>query len=181
MKKHWIFLTSLFGTSVVALSIWGVNVHNRYQSTTAEASFVGGGSTISEILNGPIKTDAIVDGTFTGSTPAPKDSSGVEYTDFSFNVSKTLYGSASESITIHQTGGPDFQVSDDPLFKVGDSYILFLHQYSPGKYFVVGGPDSRFQVQNGKIMSFNEHKLGNGASDSSFISLIQQAASTLKK
>lgn len=82
--------------------------------------------------------------------------SNVPSTDFSFTVMRILSDkkhltSVGSAITIDQTGGdtPDgyhAEVGDDPLFTVGENAVLFLHQVSPGKFQVIGGPNGRFKV-----------------------------------
>jgi hypothetical protein len=88
---------------------------------------------------------------------------GIPYTDFTFSVSQVLYNphhlTVGSRLVIHQTGGvlnnQRFEVQDDPLFQVGEQAVLFLHQFSPGHYFVVGGPSGRFRVSNGLVAPIN--------------------------
>jgi outer membrane murein-binding lipoprotein Lpp len=75
-------------------------------------------------------------------------------TDFTFTISRVLSDklkkeSVGATITIHQTGGTmadgsPVEASDDPLFKVGENSVLFLHEISPGHFYVIGGPNGRF-------------------------------------
>jgi hypothetical protein len=53
------------------------------------------------------------------------------------------------------------ELKDDPLFQSGDSYVLFLREWEPGKYNVVGGPQGGFKIVNGKIYSMNYLYSGN--------------------
>ena len=105
-------------------------------------------------------TDVAVEGTITAASLDPQASStDVPFTDFQFTVGSTFFdphnrivaaASKPAVLTIHQTGGlvngTIFQVDDDPLFQVGQRYVLFLREYSPGHYLVVGGPTGRFAV-----------------------------------
>lgn len=79
------------------------------------------------------------------------------YTDFNFRIDTLLRGEKdTKSISLRQTGAPDkFELSEDPLFKSGETYILFLHEYSEGKAFVVGGPAGRFRIIDGNVYSMN--------------------------
>lgn len=78
------------------------------------------------------------------------------FTDFSFDVDKVLKGKEVKQITIHQTGAVGKQeVSDDPLFVPGEQYILFLHEYEDGKYFVLGGPQGRFKIVGDEVFTMN--------------------------
>lgn len=91
---------------------------------------------------------------------------GTPFTDFQFQVSVVIYGPKSRlgtgvTILLHQTGassgGQIVEVSDDPLFTIGEKAVLFLHEYSPGRYFVVGGPSGRFNVSaTGLVLPIND-------------------------
>jgi hypothetical protein len=81
----------------------------------------------------------------------------LHFTDFSFSVDQVLKGPRAVSeILIHQTGakGKD-EISDDPLLEIGDKYVLFLHEYETGKYYILGGPQGRFQIINEHVFSMN--------------------------
>jgi hypothetical protein len=91
--------------------------------------------------------------------PSPKAASGslhLAFTDFEFKIERTLKGKEAGMIILHQTGAEgDFEIHDDPLFKIGEKYVLFLHKYEEGKYFVTGGPQGRFKVIGDKVYSMN--------------------------
>ena len=91
--------------------------------------------------------------------PPPKAASGslhLAFTDFEFKIERTLKGKEAVLIILHQTGAEgDFEIQDDPLFKIGEKYILFLHKYEEGKYFVTGGPQGRFKIIVDKVYSMN--------------------------
>ncbi len=88
-------------------------------------------------------------------------SKGVPYTDFTVTVTRKLHDPAtrlapsSSAIVVHQTGGTvsgvTTQVEDDTLFRPGESVVLFLREYSPGRFRVLGGPAGRFDVSRGLI------------------------------
>ena len=71
---------------------------------------------------------------------------GAPYTLFTASVERWLKGTGGSEITIKQTGGDNVQVEDDPLLQVGESAVLFLHQFADGQYFIVGGPTGRFHL-----------------------------------
>lgn len=83
----------------------------------------------------------------------------IPFTDFTLSVDKAVYDPHGHvhgfRVIVHQTGGivnnTLFQVDDDPLFQVGEQVVLFLHEYAPDMYFVVGGPTGRFEVRSGKV------------------------------
>jgi len=85
------------------------------------------------------------------------------YTDFEFIVEANLKTEVkNNSIIIHQIGKAGTQeLEDDPLFQSGDSYVLFLREYEPGKFTVLGGPQGRFKIVNDKTYSMNYVYSGN--------------------
>jgi len=78
-------------------------------------------------------------------------------TDFAFSVEQVLKGVQDvREVMIHQYGAAGEQeVRDDPLLKQGDKYVLFLHEYETGKYYILGGPQGRFQIINAKVFSMD--------------------------
>lgn len=129
-------------------------------------------------------SDIAVAGSITGIANQTVDQN-IPYTDFTFQVSQTIVDPkhlvTGSTITIHQTGGvlnkQQFEVKDDPLFHVGEQAVLFLHEYSPGKYFVVGGPTGRFAVLNGLVnaMSPQGVQLAKPVPEATFATQIQQS------
>jgi hypothetical protein len=85
------------------------------------------------------------------------------YTDFEFIIEANLKAEVkNNSIIIHQIGKAGTQeLEDDPLFQSGDSYVLFLREYKPGNYTILGGPQGRFKIVNDKIYSLNYLYSGN--------------------
>lgn len=89
---------------------------------------------------------------------------GLLFTDFSFRVSRGYRGDArdGQDIVVRQTGGIQadgiaVEMRDDPLFAEGVEYLLFLKQDpATGKYFVAGGPDGRFVIRNGLIVTLSD-------------------------
>jgi outer membrane murein-binding lipoprotein Lpp len=109
-------------------------------------------------------SDIAVAGSITKVISQTVSSSNVPSTDFQLTVSKVLAdknksGLASGStVVIHQTGGTaqdgtHIESDDDPLFKVGEATVLFLHQFSPGHFYVVGGPNGRFKTGGATTLS----------------------------
>lgn len=130
--------------------------------------------------------DLAVQGKFTAIIATAHQTDPIS-TDFSFAISKVLLNphsmlqNAGTSITIHQTGGwrgdTLCQVSDDPLFRVGEEAILFLHQSSSGRYFVDGGPSGRFEVRDGLVQPVNDEgiKLPPATTEQVFYTMLQEA------
>lgn len=86
---------------------------------------------------------------------------GLPFTDFDvklLNVIKPV-GFQAPFLTVRQTGinqsGKVFQVEDDPLFKINQTYVFFLFHARtsgrvvvPGLYYVAAGPEGRFVVNS---------------------------------
>lgn len=109
-------------------------------------------------------SDLVVSGRVVRSTPVTGNPPA---TDFTFSVDAVLHARdgqralAGTTIVIHQTGGiqngQTYEVRDDPLFKVGEKDVLFLHQYVSGRYVVLGGPSGRFLVgADGMVRPVND-------------------------
>ena len=94
-----------------------------------------------------------------GTTTDPTKAAPAPYTDFTFAVAAIIKGNVTAGdITIRQTGGTMADgaievVEDDPVLEVGDQDVLFLRQFSPGHFFVMGGPAGRFPISNGRTVS----------------------------
>ena len=129
--------------------------------------------------------DLVVQGTVTRVLQTTAPTSGTPpSTDFQFTVSRVLQDPAHRlqgtTLTLHQTGAKVgntlYQIDDDPLFQVGEQHILFLHEYQPGDYFVLGGPSGRFVIQNGAVKPINNEGVSYaGGSLNSFLTQVQRA------
>jgi hypothetical protein len=102
----------------------------------------------------------VIEGTISAVARVTLDTAtNIPYTDFTVSIDKVVFdpqGRVHGATTIvHQTGGivngTLYQVDDDPLFQIGERVVLFLHEYDPGKYYVVGGPTGRFEVRLGIV------------------------------
>jgi hypothetical protein len=130
--------------------------------------------------------DLIVQGTVTQvlQTESPTDATPYPATDFLFTVSQVLQDPANRlqgtTLTLHQTGGMVdntlYEVDDDPLFQPGEQSVLFLHEYQPGSYYVIGGPSGRFVIQNGTVQPINDEGVPyTGGSLNSFFTQVQSS------
>lgn len=129
-------------------------------------------------------SDGAVVGTFTA-IAGRSVQDDIPYTDFTFSPTRILYDPhhslAGQSLLIHQTGGliegQQVSVDDDPLFQVGEQAVLFLREYSPGHYLVVGGPSGRFHLANGQVTPMTDQGLALKwpVSETDFFTLIQRA------
>jgi len=83
------------------------------------------------------------------------------WTDYTVRGDKVIKGKVDEpNIILHQTGGKigseTQYIRDDPLIEEGTTMLLFLKQYEPNKYYILGGPQGRFVVEQGKVYSIGE-------------------------
>ena len=140
--------------------------------------------------------DVVVQGTVTRvirtEAASPAQKTPYPSTDFLFTVSRVIQdranylkvnthivGPLSITLTLHQTGGlvnnVKYQINDDPLFQQGEQYVLFLHQYKPGFYNVIGGPSGRFVVQGGMIKPINTDGVPFSGSQDEFMAQVQKS------
>lgn len=151
-------------TGVIALALTGlvgcsasnpgtVEPQTKLAHVTLDASWANAYPSVKDMTSA---ADAVVLGTV-GQAEATTVKGGIPYTDYSFAVEQWLKGSPAiaSQILIHQTGGTasgvTMEVGDDPLLVVGEKDVLYLRQYAPGKYLILGGPTGRNQVVNGQV------------------------------
>lgn len=83
------------------------------------------------------------------------------HTMHTINVIEVLKGNNTDSIVVRQDGGvyngETIRVKDEPMMKVGDELVLYL-AYNPSaeSYVVMGGPQGRFLIQDGKLYHITE-------------------------
>lgn len=87
-------------------------------------------------------------------------------TDFAFTVTSVLSDprhrlpKGAGAVKVHQSGtSTGTQCEEDPLFTTGSKNVLFLREYAPGSYFVVGGPNGRLVVRDGQVSPFSDQSL----------------------
>lgn len=129
--------------------------------------------------------DIAVAGTIASVAGTSSDAVGVVATDFVFSINRSIFNPHGQAlgatITLHQTGGivgdTRYEMEDDPLFQPGEQLVLFLHQYSAGHYYVIGGPTGRFEVRDGVVQPATSasFQLTQSTSLDAFVTMIQQA------
>ncbi|WIG59519.1 MAG: hypothetical protein OJF49_002266 [Ktedonobacterales bacterium] len=131
--------------------------------------------------------DIAVAGTIASMAGTSGDAVGVVATDFVFSISRAIYNPHGQTlgatITLHQTGDTisntpyPYEMEDDPLFQPGEQLVLFLHEYSAGHYYVIGGPTGRFEVRSGVVLPATGAgvQLAPSTSLDAFVTMIQQA------
>ncbi|MHA6758247.1 hypothetical protein [Streptacidiphilus sp. PAMC 29251] len=127
--------------------------------------------------------DLVVEGHFAGVLQQTQDAKGVPFTDFTFAVDKVIrdqghrVAGPGSTVDVHQTGGLVdkvlHQIDDDPLFQVGEHSVLFLTEYKPGYYRVIGGPTGRFTVKNGTLSPINQEGVKFSGTPESFASAVK--------
>jgi len=172
--------TALLGT--VGCTAAGTDGHGADKPAVVklDASWAQAYPSVSEMSS---HADAVVVGSVTKvlGTTVKGD---VPYTDFAYHVDTWIKPVATPSadIQIHQTGGTandQYQeISGDPLLTVGEHSVLYLRQYEPGKYLIMGGPTGRLLVTNGKVAALPEGIARDGlpASVSQFTATAQALA-----
>jgi hypothetical protein len=125
-----------------------------------------------------------VQGSFTGVIAQTTDDKGIPYTDFEFTVDQVLNDpghlvTPGAKLVIHQTGGTVngqvHQIGDDPLFQVSESCVLFLNQFQPGHFFVIGGPTGRFEIKKGTVSPHDPKGAPFSGSPAEFATAVQNA------
>jgi hypothetical protein len=78
------------------------------------------------------------------------------YSDTVLEVIKALKGQAKPFLTVRQTGGFGEEFMDDPLYKLGEEYILFISSVDSGEIYRTVNPHGRYQIYDDKACSFGE-------------------------
>jgi hypothetical protein len=83
---------------------------------------------------------------------------GFLVTDMTVKVEHVMVGAADlagSTIVVTHMGGTEGKRRDvaenEPLSRTGEEYLLFLRQMDNGRYAIVGGPQGRYPIRNGKL------------------------------
>jgi hypothetical protein len=79
------------------------------------------------------------------------------FTRFAFRTERVFKGEALGEVVLSITGNSDIPGSDleeDPLFSVGERYVLFLHEFADGLYYSLG-PWGRYKIIDNEVYSIN--------------------------
>lgn len=80
--------------------------------------------------------------------------------DYAFEVTEPIYNvEANQQIIVTQPGGFVemggktylYTMLDDPLIEKGEEYMVFLKKTSRGVFMILGGPQGRFRIIDGKV------------------------------
>lgn len=129
------------------------------QGCTTFASWAEGFSSVRDLSAASV---AVVVGHVEGKKQVAEQA--LLFTDFEVVADGSLKGRvrAGDHITVHQTGGVRpggaiEEVCSDPLLETGTRYLLFLkYSKETGRYFVAGGPQGRFVVQEDKVIPLSD-------------------------
>ncbi len=179
-RQFCLLLTMIVLAGVVAV-VSGCGQHQATTTTRLVASWARLYHSVGDLKKA---SDVVVAGTITSIADTTRQGT-TPFTDFTFTIARVVYDPqhrvTGSTVVIHQTGGvingARTEVADDPLFGVGESAELFLHEYSTGQYFVVGGPSGRFRIEGGVVHSVNDEgvRFATPPSASTFEAQVQQA------
>lgn len=95
---------------------------------------------------------------------AAYDKEDIPFTDYNLEINAVVKGNVNpgDMIVIRQTGaeGSDeiVELDDDPLLKQGETFVGFLrYSQDHGVYPIVGGPQGRYEVENGLVYSLDKY------------------------
>lgn len=155
-------VSSLMLVSVASCSVNNDQSGESVPSISSSASWVKSFRSLNELTTYP-DVDMIAVGVIDSVVKVINYSPIPEHPDymtsFAFRVERILKGKEAQEIIVYQGGAPDKPGSDfrdDPLFQIGNRYILFLTKVegSPNEYNHFG-PWGRYQIINNKVYSLN--------------------------
>ena len=121
----------------------------------AHASWAEGYTNLNDMVTA---SQLIIIGSVERINQTVQESEHLYATYFTFQIEKVLKGKENGEIVIYQTGTYDKPwtvIVDNPLFQVGEKYLLFLDNNTPGIYILLGGPVGRYKIINNKVYSMN--------------------------
>jgi hypothetical protein len=131
------------------------DLHSKESGTGVEVSRA---KTYSNIRDMSTDSQVIVIGTIKKVLESiEKPDEHMYMTNFVFRIETIFKGEIPDEIIVSQHGTHDtpwYVVKDDPLFKAGEKYLLFLNKNYLGTYYYYG-PCARYKIDNDKIISMN--------------------------
>ncbi len=160
MMKKYVLICGTILAIITAVAAVTTLSYTPTRTMTSPVSWAVGYNSEKSLTNG---ADAIVMGTVvSGKTYEVyyNDDHSIIFTNYTIAVSQVYKGEVADNIIIKQTGGnfgdTIYQVDDDPLLPSGTQMILFLKQFGPESYFIIGGPQGRFHLVDSKVYSVGE-------------------------
>lgn len=159
MTKKYVLICGVLLVIIAAAAVTTMS-YTPTKTVTSIASWAMGYNTVKSLTNG---ADVIVLGTVvSGKTYKVYygDNDFDAFTNYTIAVSQVYKGKVADNIIVKQTGGKIdntiYEIVDDPALPSGTQMILFLKQFGPESYFIIGGPQGRFHVVDGKVFSVGE-------------------------
>lgn len=159
-RKTYLYLS----ICLILLSVGAVYLDSQLESGY-HASWIYNYKDISEIQDA---SDLIIIGTVTKSAQEKSDEPGnnLIFTRFTVSIDQVISGKTSlKEVSVRQLGGQDgselVEIQDDPLMTMDSEVILFLKEYEPNKFKIIGGPQGRFIIENDKVYSVGEYEENN--------------------
>lgn len=156
-KKTYLYLSAV----LLILSVTTIYVDSQLESGY-HASWIYNYKDVNELKE---SADLIVLGTVSDSVQEKSDEidNDLIFTRSTIEITKVISGKADlKEVSVRQMGGHNgkevVELEDDPLMKKGDEVILFLKEYETNKFKIIGGPQGRFIVDNGKVFSVGEYQ-----------------------
>lgn len=63
-----------------------------------------------------------------------------------FSTLEVLSGQAPSTFKLFKTGSPDMHLKGDPLYRVGERYVLFLEPHGESGTYIPSAPDGRVEL-----------------------------------
>jgi len=189
MNKKMVFRASMLLVIAIAMIVYFsrqmVGNTPTISRTTSRASWVSSAMTVDELM---LEADLVVRARVIGAPvtrvlrhelPIWDENNKIVgstvsealFSDTVFEIIKTYYGKPQSNVAVMQTGGYDPSVSnsmeemvDDPLYKVGEEYILFLVDISGDKVqapnrelYRIVNPFGRYRINGEDVFSYGQY------------------------
>ncbi len=195
MERPWrIIVTILLIIAIVLGILWGLDVLSARSNPTGQGQPVSSGASWAKSFEDMTELCAASDVIALGMVDRvirvtrAQPSGHLYFTDWAFRIEKVLKGRVTEEVTVHQTGaaGLGSEIAEDPLFRRGERYVLFLKRGAQEIFYNLG-PWGRYKVVDGRVYSVNraleyrtwyfEEKLDfNGVAQDDFIADVTEVA-----
>lgn len=148
MKTNHIKL--LIITVSIYLLVFGVSGNINNETINMDATFPQ--YTEEELIK---EADIIVFGKVVGHIKDYTMYGDIPFSDYNLKANKYIKaprGFDMKELIVTQDGNSQLVFSNHPLMKANKPYMLFLKQSDDGKLIMVGGPNGKFNINNGKVI-----------------------------
>lgn len=170
MKKRIIWSTCIIFSILIVCIAWSSKPSSP-EHTVVHASWP---KSYTEIGDLTYDSDIIALVEVTGINKTYYVNNNIPFTDYNVKVVTPIKGAdADEQLIITQTGINSknliFEIEDDPLLKVGNTYLIFGYNNEVGTVTILSGPQGRFVCNDGKVTSlFLSSEFQSGAAMSTY-------------